>query len=357
MSIARFWLTCLLLLQVVASAARPSADSLRFIQADRVALSLGKETNFVSLSEKIADAFPDDLNRTRVIFRWITDNIQFDYRFVNRGDEIAKPECEQGQDCAGIMRDWETNFLKKIMKSRKATAEGYARLFKKLCDLLYIPCETINGYARTKPYQIGNNMSPNHYWNAVYLDTAWLYADLTWAAGFCEEDEEGRLTKYVKSLQEYYWLQPLETFSRNHYPKKGFQVEKMSLTREQFFNKPFYFSADVLKNLTEIIPSTGVLKCKKGDSLEFRFKYAKEIRQIQVNSNLYRNPPVMIRQQVRGKYKWVRDEWAERKQVYVSFKRSDDTYTFSVPVTQESLYYLELVFDGQTAIRYRVRVE
>ena len=48
------------------------------------------------------------------------------------------------------------------------------------------------------PTRSGNNMSPNHYWNAVYLDTAWLYADLTWAAGFCEEDDEGRLTKYVK---------------------------------------------------------------------------------------------------------------------------------------------------------------
>ena len=131
----------------------------------------------------------------------------------------------------------------------------------------------------------------------------------------------------------------------------------MSLTREQFFNKPFYFSADVLKNLTEIIPNTGVLKCKRATAWNSSSNMPKRSGRYKVNSNLYRNPPVMIRQQVRGKYKWVRDEWAERKQVYVSFKRSDDTYAFSVPVTQESLYYLELVFDGQTAIRYRVRVE
>lgn len=304
------------------------------------------------------EALPDDRRRVRAIFCWITANIRFDFPFVNRGDELIKPECETGQDCAGMMREWETNLLRKIMKTRKATAEGYAKLFKRLCDQMYIPCEVIYGYARTKPYQVGNNMGANHYWNALYLDTAWLYCDPTWASGYCEEDEEGRLVSFVPKRDEYYFLQSGESFSRNHYPKKGFQVEKMTMTREQFFNKPFYFSTRVLANLREFEPETGVIKCRKGDTINFRFEYKQDIRQLQVNSNLFRNPQVMVWQKTsRRKGAWVKDEWAEKKQVYIPFTRKGNEYSFRIPVQQESLYYLELVFNGENAIRYRIRVE
>lgn len=354
----RFIAICLFSMFSLTISAQAVDDSVFLSNADRFAESLSKEKNFITLAEKIVDAFPDDLSRARAAFRWITDQIRYDYKFVNRGDELDKPDCGNNPECGMLMKNWETGYLRKIMSSRKTTAEGYAKLFKKLCDLMYIPCEYIQGYARTKPYQIGNNMGANHFWNAIYIHSSWYYCDPTWAAGYCTEDDEGLLTSYVRQFEPYYWLQKQDRFFRNHYPKKGFLVEPLPFSKEQFFNKPFYFSAKVLDQVKEVSPATGVIKCRKGDSILFSFYYLKNIEKIQVNSNIFRNPPVKVWQKTgKKKYEWVTDEWAMRKQQYAAFARDGNLYSLYVPVKHESLYYIELVFDGTTAIRYRIRVE
>lgn len=353
-SIARIWL----ILCWLPMAAQSQVISTEWTAADAFAISLGKEKNYLVLAEKIALQFPDDKMKVRAAFRWITEFIQLDYRFINSGKELNKPDCLLSDPiCAQQMKTWETGFLRKIMYSRKTIPEGYARLFQTICNLMFIRCETIYGYARTRPYQIGNSIGANHYWNAVYLDNTWYYLDPTWAAGYAEEDDDGRLIRYVKKLDEYYWLRKQDAFSRNHYPKKGFAVEEMRISKEQFFNKPYYYSTDILSNLEEFSPATGVLKCRKGDTIHFLFDYRKDIRQIQVNTNIFRNPPVMV-QQVKGrKISWVKDEWAERKQVFWPFEKNGRTYSLNVVIQDLACYYIELVLDGQPAIRYRVRVE
>lgn len=334
-------------------------DSVNFAYIDSFVNTVKYDNDISHLAIDLTAQFPDDLSKTRAIFKWITGNIAFDYRFVNKGKEIIKPDCEGQDDCPSLMIRWEDEYLKKILRSKKAIADGYSRLFKKLCDLSFIQSEVIPGYARTRPYQIGNNMGLNHSWNAVLIDTSWFYVDLTWAAGYCVEDEEtGLLLKYVKDYRNYYWLQPLDKFSRNHYPQTGKWVERPPFSKEQFFNKPHYFSIEVLENLSENKPRTGVLKVKKGDTIHFDFNYTKEISQIQVNSNIFRNPSLYTTVKVgRRKTKLVRDSWAEKKQVFIPFIRNKDNYQFDIVVNDNSLYYLELVFDFKPAIRYRVRVE
>jgi hypothetical protein len=217
----------------------------------------------------------------------------------------------------------------------------------------------ITGYARTRPYQIGNAMGINHSWNAVMIDADWFYLDATWASGYCTEDEEtGKLLRYVKDYKNYYWLSSFDRFSRNHYPKKGDFPEQTELTKEQFFLKPHYYSADILENITEYLPQTGVLKVKKGETIHFKFDYKKDIKNLQINSNIFRNPSLWTTVQVsRKKTKLVRDTWAEKKQQYIQFKKTGNTFEFDYTVNDNSLYYLELTFDYKPAIRYRVRVE
>lgn len=330
-----------------------------FPAVDSFVLNIRYENDINKLANDLTLPFPEDINKVRAIFKWITNNIAFDYRFVNSGREILKPDCDEEEDCPSRMIKWENDYLKKILKTKRAIADGYSKLFKKLCDLSYIQAESIRGYARTRPYQIGNNMGLNHWWNAVLIDTSWYYLDPTWAAGYCAEDEEsGMLVKFIKDYKNYYWLLPFEKFSRNHFPQTGKWVEKPTLSKEQFFNKPFYYSVEVLENLSEDYPRTGVLKLKKGDSIHFKFDYAKDIELMQINTNIFRNPSLWTTVLAgRRKTKIVRDTWAEKKQVYISFKRTGNTYQFVYVANENSLYYLELVFDYNTAIRYRIRME
>ena len=334
-------------------------SSMDFSAVDSFVLTVKYENDYIKLAKDLTAPYMDDISKTRAIFKWITNNIAYDYRFINKGREIKKPECEDRVDCITIMREWENDYLKKILKNKKAICDGYSKLFKKLCDLCYIQCEIIPGYARTKPYQVGNSMAVNHSWNAVFIDTSWYYLDATWAAGYCVEDEEtGMLLKFVKEYKNYYWLSGFDRFSRNHYPQSGKWVERPNLTKEQFFNKPHYFSVEILENLTEGNPTTGVLKVKKGDTIHFKFNYTSDINLLQVNSNIFRNPSLWTKVSVgKRKTKIVRDTWAEKKQVYIPFKHEGNTYQFDYFVKETSLYYLELAFDYKPAIRYRVRVE
>lgn len=347
-------------LQLVVAAQTP-VDSINFSEVDNFVSSVKYENDIEKLSNDLTTPYSDDVNKLRAIFKWMANNIEYDYRFINSGKELKFPDCDNETEngCITLTREWENNYLKKILLRKKAVVDGYARLFKKLCDLNYIQCEIITGYARTKPYQVGNNMPINHSWNAVMIDANWYYLDVTWAAGYCPEDDEtGRLIKYIKDFKNYYWLSPFERFSRNHYPKKGNFVEQTNLTKEQFFMKPYYYSVEILENLSEDIPATGVIKVRKGETIHFKFDYRQEIKLLQINSNVFRNPSLWTTIQVsKRKTKKVWDTWAEKKQQYVTYKRNGNTYEFDYAVTENLLYYIELAFDYKPAIRYRIRVE
>jgi hypothetical protein len=114
----------------------------------------------------------------------------------------------------------------------------------------------------------------------------------------------------------------------------------------------------MLENFSnEISPSTGMLEAKKGDTIHFKFDYAKDIDKLQINSNTFTNPPLWrIEENDDGKMVRRRDTSADRRQVYIPFIKGGNTYQFNYVVTQQSVYYLELLFDYKKAMRYRIRV-
>jgi hypothetical protein len=356
---ARNYILLLIFFSVVGSAhAQKTTTKPDFAKVDSFVLAIKYENDYIKLARDLTNPFPEDMNKVRAIFKWITNNISYDYRFINSGREITIPDCEGRYDCNEIIRSWENDYIKKILRTRRAIADGYAKLFQKLCEISHIQTELIPGYFRTKPYQIGNKISVNHTWNAVFIDTAWYFIDLTRASGYCIENEEtDKLVKFVKEYQEYYWLTPFYRLARNHYPKNGFWGEQYHIAAVDFFNKPHYYSTEVLENISEEEPATGILSVKKDDSIHFCFRYNKDIKLIQVNTNNFRNPSLWTTINVsKSKTKLVRDTWAEKKQVYIPFKKTGNTYSFDFPVKDNSLYYLELIFDYKKAIRYKVNV-
>lgn len=328
-----------------------------YIAVDSFVVSVRYENDYIKLGKDLAAPFRRDVDKTRAIFKWIANNIAFDYKAVNSGKEIVPPECEEEYNCVDILRSWENNYLKRILKTRRAVAEGYCRLFQKLCEINHIQSELIPGYARTKPYQIGNKISASHTWNAVFLDTSWYFLDVTWASGYCPENDDGLLIRFVREFQPYYWLNDFKKFSRNHYPKNLYWGQQHQLSLENFFNKPHYYSAEILENISSESPMNGMLNVRKGDSIVFEFDYKKDIRFIQVNSNNFRNPSLWMTVPIsKKKTKIVRDTWAEKKQVYIPFEKVGNHYRFSYVVNDNSLYYIELVFDYKKAIRYKINV-
>lgn len=126
--------------------------------------------------------------------------------------------------------------LPHVLKTRRAVCEGYANLFKALCDGLNLPCEKIHGYARGVSVSERGYEDPtdsNHAWNMVQIQGSWYLVDCTWDSGHMS----GRT-----SVQDYSttWLfvQP-EQMIFTHYPSlRSHQLLDHPLSPQEFTQLP-----------------------------------------------------------------------------------------------------------------------
>ena len=70
---------------------------------------------------------------------------------------------------------------------KNVVCEGYAKLFKVICDKKSIPCIIVTGKAGT-----GSDPKENHMWNYVQLDGRWYLVDCTW-----DDQSGGMETNYL----------------------------------------------------------------------------------------------------------------------------------------------------------------
>ena len=338
--------------------AQPMQRDIDFSQVDSFARSIRFKNDVYNLTKELTSPYTDQLLQVRAIFVWITDNIGYDYKFINKEKELKFPECKPGEDCKQVRDEWEKVYIRKILKNKEAICDGYVRVFKKMCDIAGIKCDIIGGYTKTKPYQVGMAGSVHHAWNAVYIDSAWHLLDATWAAGGCAEDEEtGKLLPFHKRFNNYYWFTPFHDFTRDHYPKEAKWVFEANYTKDKFADNPWYVG-DILPKINLLSPASGVINAKKGDTLHFSFDYQETITHLQINSNVFRNPAIWHVEEV-GKHKkvMVKDTFAIKRQVYIPFERTGNRYTFDCIVTDNSLYYLDILIDDRRAMRFNVKIK
>jgi transglutaminase/protease-like cytokinesis protein 3 len=191
-------------------------ESYDFQQAD----SIAKLYNDYDLRDqkKLTGLLTKDLNceveKFRVIFKWITNNVSYD---INLFNESTKQEAEFRFQKKKLHR-WRTGFNKKILRKlivgKSTICFGYASLLETMCGFIGIQCEIINGYGRTTRDRIGYGKI-DHAWNAVFLKDKWYLCDPTWASGYVDEEFE----KFKRNFNKNYFLTDPILFSANHYPK------------------------------------------------------------------------------------------------------------------------------------------
>ncbi|MWB96458.1 hypothetical protein GON26_19005 [Flavobacterium sp. GA093] len=171
-----------------------------------------------TLSKYLAKGAKTKKELVQLIYYWIALNIEYDTEaFQNNttGDVSAA-----------------TTFLNK-----KTVCSGYANLFKEICNHSKIKCDVINGYAKGNGYKGGFLEQTNHTWNVVKMDDKWEFIDVTWGAGECYEDMNGKLT-FKKKLCPRYLLESPEDFILEHLPENPeWQLLEEQITMDYFFSK------------------------------------------------------------------------------------------------------------------------
>src|SRR5688572_31695249 len=74
-----------------------------------------------------------DKEKVTAIFRWITDNIAYHRPYISKNRK-RQPAIIDEVENEGALPSLNSRVALKVLRDRKAVCEGYARLFKELCD-------------------------------------------------------------------------------------------------------------------------------------------------------------------------------------------------------------------------------
>ena len=192
-----------------------AVDRFKVMDAHALAAPDSVKASMSNLVDYLIEPAQTDLERVRVIYRWITDNIAYDTDAFFTGQYgDTSPEG--------------------VLDSGKSICSGYSGLFKSLLDLAGVPAVEINGYAKGYGYTEGKTYSrTNHAWNAVEIEEEWYFIDTTWAAGFVN----GR--DFNKRLEEFWFLTPPDQYIFSHLPKDPqWQLLDQVISKERFEELP-----------------------------------------------------------------------------------------------------------------------
>lgn len=205
------------------------------------------------LSSKITQGLTEPKKKTDAIFYWVTDNIEYDVALYNKwlaGENTYKEFDLNYRDSI----EYNEAVAKMVVNRKKAVCDGYARLFKSLCNHAGIQCEVISGMAKGS---IDGKLEP-HAWNAIRLNNKWHLADPTWASGYVTDT-------FTKKLDMFYYLTPPDKMFINHLPnEQKWTLLDKSFNSERFSQSPIADIRVIQIGLIDYYPKTKTIKLTPG---------------------------------------------------------------------------------------------
>jgi transglutaminase/protease-like cytokinesis protein 3 len=186
--------------------------------ADSVAINFPKKkyNSFTAITAPLCERINTEHEKFRVIFRWITENIEYNKSATN----ISDPD--------------------KIVRKNKAVCMGFSSLLKEMCNSVGIDCDTISGYTKTEMKDVGKKLKKtDHAWNAVKLYNRWYLVDVTWATS----KYNTTTNKFERKFDEHYFITPPDIFILDHFPEeKKWQLLNKYISKRDFINAPLYYA-------------------------------------------------------------------------------------------------------------------
>ena len=215
-----------------------------------------------TLSYLLTSPYATELEKVRSIFYWITGHISYNtiryqpYSVLYQDDGYAAED-----DADSVLQPLDERVARITLKRRHSLCDGYARLFKTLCDHAGIKCEVITGYARTNSGS--GQFRCNHKWNAVMIDSNWYLLDATWASGYLNFSG----SVFIRNYNDYYFLTPPKSFIRDHYPDdiKWTLLDDVPMLAE--FNRSPFKQPGFNYKIVSYKPSRGIINAKVGDTI------------------------------------------------------------------------------------------
>lgn len=142
------------------------SDASVFKDIDDQVIQVAKDDHltYTDMMEKLTGNIPNEIDKARAIYRWITVK------------DLNMMEFEEAID---------SNTPLGLLKGIKFGTETYHVLFMRLCSYAGLHCKEIKGHSKSVGYEPGMKIEPESFqntWNAVLIDGDWRLVQCNWGA-------------------------------------------------------------------------------------------------------------------------------------------------------------------------------
>jgi Transglutaminase-like superfamily len=294
------------------------------------------------LAYTLTKDYTTDKEKLRSIFSWITDHISYRVKKNNIRFQVNHPANRLVFSDTAQWKSGNDFMAESVLQNRSAVCDGYARLFKSLCDYAGLRCAIVSGFAKTDYRQ--SKFRCNHTWNAVYIDSAWHLVDVTWASGYTNYSGD----EFVKRYDETYFLTAPEDFIRDHFPDdpRWALMEQLPVVHE-FNNSPYRNKSFSKYRITSYLPAAGVIEAAIGDTVQIDLQTADPESDSKMATDTVQVIDTSL-QKVLSSVAFIEPSVADnnKKQLH---------YTFFV--ADGNTEWLQIVYNHDTVLRYRLKIK
>jgi hypothetical protein len=299
--------------------AQPKANPYKAVDEFVKTLGALESKNVAIIADTLTRRLADKEQKARAIFYWIANNIALDIKSLKINDERKSlPE--------------------DVVKQRKATPLGFAKLFQEMSSLANIRCLVVDGYVKNNIDDLNNPADEiNHSWNVVQLGLSpeqWFFVDVARASGMTDK----KMSLFTKDFTSDYFFADRNLFNLDHYPDNdAWQLGTGPKSKKEFYSLPVIYNAAYIYELKKPTPAIGFIKAKKNGKTNFSFPYGSGM----TISNIS-----LI----------IGDGRKLQKPEPMNFTTSSGTISFSYQFKTEDTYPVKIVADGKTLLEYMVEV-
>ena len=301
--------------------AAPTFAQSNYDQTDKFAKALGSmdSLNVAQIAKKLGAASSDNEEKARAIFYWIANNIALDPKATKGGDQRKSlPE--------------------DVIKLRKATPLGFAKLYQEMASLVNIRCLVVDGYVKNSVDEINNPADEiNHSWNVVQLGQSpetWYVLDVARASGSMDK----KMSLFTKNFTSQYFFADKSLFHIDHYPDNvAWQLGGGPKSVKEFYTLPVFNAASYKYGLRKATPATGYVKTKMKNKVSFTMP---------VNTDLSIENVSLL----------IGDAKKMQKPEPMNFSTAGGEIVFSYQFKVADTYPVKVLFNDEVVAEYMVEV-
>lgn len=288
-----------------------------------------------SLAKKLTAPYHTELEKTRAIFSWIAQHISYNMGVYNAGKYRSVKLTVDPFDTVSSKSAIEQT-AEKVLRRRVAVCDGYAKLFKTLCDYAGIQSEVILGYGKCY-LERDDKFRTNHTWNAVKIDSTWYLLDVTWASGYITFGNE-----YVAHIDESYFLAPPQQFALDHYPEdlQWTLLDHPPVLKEFHFS-PFKYKSFIKYGISSASPSNGTIETSVGDTISIQLSLKDALKDQQIAPDpLFDSTTIQL----------------SPLSVFLEPVIENNQAIYTYVVNSDNVEWIHLLYNHDPVLRYRLHI-